>query len=66
MNIKCDYCKLRAIVNYQKTWVKYRITKDGKYKLNPNFNGLDVEDIKINENFHLCEKHEKDWAKGKI
>lgn len=64
--MKCNFCKSKAVVNYQKTWVKYKITKGDDYKIDSNFNGLDVEDISINENLHLCKKHEKIWLNDEI
>ena len=62
--MECDFCKLNAVVNYQKTWVKYKINKNDSYKFDADFNGLDVEDISINENFHLCRKHSEQWLDG--
>ncbi len=37
--MKCDYCTEKPVVNYQKVWVRYKMRKDGSYKLDKKFNG---------------------------
>jgi hypothetical protein len=66
MDIKCDYCKLKAEANYQKIWAKFKISRDGEYKQARTFNSLDIEEPTGTDNIHLCEKHEKEWLGGKI
>lgn len=63
--MKCDYCNEKAIVNYQKVWVRYEVQEDESYELDKNFNGCDIEPTYEN-NLHLCKKHEKEWLDGKI
>ena len=63
--MKCDYCNEKAIINYQKVWVRYRVQKDGGYELDKDFNGCDVEPT-YDSNFHLCKRHENDWLEGKV
>ncbi len=62
--MKCDYCNEKAIINYQKVWVRYNITRDGSYEADQNFNGCDIEPTYEN-NLHLCRKHEIKWLEGK-
>lgn len=59
--MECDFCESRAIVNYQKTWVKFDIARSDRYKFDFDFNGLDIEDISFNENYHFCRKHSEQW-----
>jgi len=64
--MKCNFCDSEAVVNYQKTWIRFDIKKNEEYILDLKFNGIDIEEISINENFHLCKKHEKMWIKDEI
>ena len=64
--MKCDYCDSEAVVNYQKTWIRFDINKNEEYIQDLKFNGADVECISINENFHLCKKHEECGLKVKF
>lgn len=63
--MKCDYCNEKAIVNYQKVWVRYEVQEDGRYKSDKNFNGCDIEPT-YEKNLHLCKKHENEWLERKI
>lgn len=63
--MKCDYCNERAVINYQKVWVRYKVKKDGSYELDKDFNGCDIEPT-YDDNLHLCAKHESDWREGKL
>ncbi len=62
--MKCDHCNEEAIVNYQKVWVRYKIKKGGSYESDKRFNGCDIKPT-YDDNFHLCQKHEKEWLDGK-
>lgn len=63
--MKCDYCNKRAVVNLQKVWERFIITKDDDYKRDVKFNGCDFGPI-LDDNLHLCKKHERNWLAGKI
>jgi len=63
--MKCDYCTNRAVVNLQKVWVRFLITKNEDYERDTQFNGCDIEPT-YDDNFHLCKKHEKEWLAGRI
>jgi hypothetical protein len=64
--MKCNFCDSEAVVNYQKTWIRFDIKKNEEYILDLKFNGIDIGEISINENFHLCKKHEKMWIEDEI
>lgn len=64
--MKCDYCVLEAVVNYQKIWTKFEINKNGKYKQSQEFNPIDIEEPIGGDNIDLCEEHEKSWLEEKI
>lgn len=59
--MKCDYCKNKAVVNYQDAIVRFDMGKNGKYK-----KMAISEDFLVGEevNKHLCEKHEKEYLEG--
>jgi len=59
--VKCDLCNLKAVVNFQKIWVKFTINKDGKYKKDKTFCGGDFEQPINEDNIHFCKKHLKEW-----
>jgi|GEM_PF-1303296 hypothetical protein len=64
--IKCDYCKAKAVVNFQKIWVKFIIDKNGEYKQDNNFYGAEFEQPTEEDNVHLCKRHLKEFLKGEI
>ena len=64
--MKCDFCKLEAVVNYQRVWTRFEINKNGSYKEDSAFDGIDFEEPVEENNVHLCKKHEDEWIKGKI
>lgn len=56
--MKCDYCRKKAIVNYQDIMAKYPVDKDG------NYGDMDIIDDfghGIETNKHLCAKHEEEF-----
>lgn len=63
--MKCNYCKTKAAVNYQKVWTKFRIVQNGDYK-QVRINSFDIEEPIEADNVHLCPSHEKAWLEGKI
>jgi len=64
--IKCDYCKRKAVVNFQKIWVKFTIDKNGKYRKDTKFLGEEFEQPMNEDNIHLCKKHLKKFLNGEI
>ena len=64
--INCDFCKRKAIVNFQKTWKKFAIDKDGWYKEDKEFCGADIEEPIDEENVHLCKIHSEKWLMAEI
>ena len=64
--MKCDYCDSKAIVNFQKIWVKFIIDKRGKYKKDLKFCGEDFEQPINKDNIHLCKKHLEKFIKGEM
>ena len=65
-SIKCDFFSNNATVNYQKIWVRFKISKDGNYKEDNKFNDADFEHPIENDNVYLCRKRNKDWLEMKI
>lgn len=65
-DMKCDYCEAEAVVNYQKAWERFKISKGGFYKEDRLFNAMDIEEPINDNNVHLCDKHEEPWLEGKI
>lgn len=55
--MKCDFCNLSTVVNFQKVWTSFTIDK--------NFDCLDTEEPVKENNIHLCEKHSEQWLYGK-
>ena len=64
--IKCDYCKRKAVVNFQRIWVKFIIDKNGKYRKDTKFLGEEFEQPMNEDNIHLCKKHLKKFLNGEI
>lgn len=64
--MKCDFCKLKSVVNYQKVWDRFSINKNEEYKEDLTFDGGDFAEPVGNDNIHLCRKHEKEWLEGEI
>ena len=64
--IKCNFCNLEAVVNYQKVWVKFKIDEKGNYRKDNKFCGGNFEQPINEDNIHLCKKHNKDWLEGEI
>lgn len=64
--IRCDLCNSRAIVNFQKVWVKFIIDKNGEYKKDKNFHGEDFEQPMNEDNIHLCKKHLEKFLRGEL
>jgi len=64
--MECDLCNSKAIINFQKVWVKFEIDKDDNYKEDKNFDCLDIEEPIEENNVHLCEKHSEQWLNGEI
>jgi len=64
--MKCDLCKLRAVVNFQKVWTKFRIDKNDNYREDKNFSGFDVEEPIERDNVHLCRRHSGQWLNGEV
>jgi len=64
--IKCDFCDSKAVVNFQKIWVKFIIDKNGRYIKDNKFRGEDFEQPINADNVHLCEKHLEKFLKGEI
>lgn len=64
--MKCDFCDLAAIANFQKIWTKFTIDNNGEYRKDKNFRGSDLEEPVGEDNIHLCKKHLDKWLKGKI
>lgn len=65
-SVKCDFCNLEAIVNFQKIWVKFIIDKKGRYKRDKKFCSEDFEQPMNKDNIHLCRKHLEKFMKGEI
>ena len=64
--MRCDYCNKKALVNYQKVWVRYKVKKYGDYEWDKDFNGCDIEPTYDQDNLHLCMKHENEWLAGNL
>lgn len=61
--MKCGKCKLPAVVNVQKLWLKWDINPaTEKMTINPD--NLDIEPGE-GENLFLCTKHFKEFLAGK-
>ena len=65
-SIKCDFCNLRAIFNFQKVWVKFTIDKKGRYKKDKKFCSEDFEQPINENNIHLCKMHLEKFIKEEI
>lgn len=64
--VKCDFCSSSAVVNFQKVWKKFIIDKNGNYKEDKKFDGIEFEQPIEHYNIHLCKKHLRKWIKGEI
>lgn len=68
--MNCDHCKKRAVVNYQKVWVRWEMTRDGGYAKEPDYDGarvLNDNDEPVGEdNVHVCAEHEQKLLDGEI
>lgn len=62
--VKCDFCDARAVANLQKIWVKFKVSKDGRYKRDRTFDGTDFDGPDGEDNIHLCKKCEEKWLEG--
>ena len=61
--MKCDFCNSKAVVNFQKIWVKFIIDKNGRYKKDKKFYSEDFEQPINEDNIHLCKKHLEKFIK---
>ena len=60
--MKCDYCKNKAVVNYQDVIVKYPIKNEeyGEMEVAEDFGaGQEI-------NYHLCKKHEEKFLNDEL
>jgi len=57
---------MKAVVNFQKIWVKFIIDKNGKYKKDTKFLGEEFEQPTNEDNIPLCKKHLKKFMNGEI
>ena len=64
--MKCDYCELKAVANYQKVWIKFKMDKNANYKEDRDFDGAEFEQPICSDNVHLCKKHDKEWLNGNL
>lgn len=64
--VKCDFCNSRAITNFQKTWIRFIIDKNGRYKKDKRFSNDDFDQPIERDNVHLCKEHLKQWSKREI
>ncbi len=64
--MKCHFCDLRAITNFQKVWIRFVVDKNDNYREDKNFSGGDLEEPIGDDNLHLCKEHSEKWLNGKI
>jgi hypothetical protein len=63
--MKCDYCKKKAVANYQKIWVRWEIKNDD-YAKEPDWEaGMNIEEPTGENNVQVCAEHEKKFFIGK-
>ncbi len=60
--MKCDYCKKKAICNYQDAIIRWDVLKDGSY----DNSTIQDEGTGDNLNIHLCIDHEEKYLNGKL
>lgn len=60
---KCGFCDKPAVVNYQKTWLRFVII--GEDYQSPTIEP-DIEEPTGEDNVHLCVDHEMKWLEGGI
>lgn len=55
--MKCDRCDKEAVVNYQKAWKRFGITKDEEYIEDKQFDPLYIDEPSGDDNLHFCKDH---------
>ncbi len=67
-NIECDFCEEPAIINYQQTWISWRVfpvSAKKDYATIPKTQ-VGLGEPMDDDNVHLCGRHEQLWRDGEI